>query len=101
MSDSHEPHALGRVLGLDRAPEVKTIRRRIGQLAATGKAAGLLASMGALKIQAGRDQDLAAVLYVDGHVRAYQGTRKISISGHRGRCREPNLQVYCWRHEHN
>ncbi|WP_343212964.1 putative transposase [Arthrobacter sp. H5] len=37
----------------------------------------MLASMAALKLQAGKDQDLAAVLYVDGHVRAYQGTRKI------------------------
>src|ERR1019366_1626298 len=29
-----DPHALGRVLGLDRAPEVKTIRRKITALAA-------------------------------------------------------------------
>jgi transposase len=33
------PAALGRVLGLDRAPEVKTIRRKLGELAAAGKAA--------------------------------------------------------------
>jgi hypothetical protein len=30
--------ALGRVLGLDRAPEVKTIRRKLGELAAAGRA---------------------------------------------------------------
>ena len=35
------PDALGRVLGLDRAPEVKTIRRKLGELAAAGKAADL------------------------------------------------------------
>ena len=35
------PAALGRVLGLDRAPEVKTIRRKLGELAAAGKAADL------------------------------------------------------------
>jgi hypothetical protein len=34
------PAALGRVLGLDRAPEVKTIRRKLGELAAAGLAAG-------------------------------------------------------------
>ena len=34
------PAALGRVLGLDRAPEVKTIRRKLAELAAAGKAAG-------------------------------------------------------------
>ena len=33
--------AVGRVLGLDRAPEVKTIRRKLGELAARGKAAEL------------------------------------------------------------
>src|SRR5258708_17494255 len=33
------PAALGRVLGLDRAPEVKTIRRRLGELAGAGGAA--------------------------------------------------------------
>ena len=35
------PPAIGRVLGLDRAPEVKTIRRKISELAAAGKAADL------------------------------------------------------------
>ena len=33
--------AVGRVLGLDRAPEVKTIRRKLGELAAKGRAAEL------------------------------------------------------------
>ena len=33
--------ALCRVLGLDRAPEVKTIRRKLAGLAAAGKAADL------------------------------------------------------------
>ena len=37
------PAALGRVLGLDRAPEVKTIRRKLAELAAAGKAAELAA----------------------------------------------------------
>ena len=40
-----DPHALGRVLGLDRAPEVKTIRRKISHLAGLGKADQLLAAM--------------------------------------------------------
>jgi prepilin-type processing-associated H-X9-DG protein len=69
---------LGRVLGLDRAPEVKTIRRKIGQLAGQGKADQLLAAMAAHHL-ARHTQDVeqaGIVLYVDGHVRAYQGTRK-------------------------
>ena len=35
----HSPPALGRVLGLDRAPEVKTLRRKRARWAAAGKAA--------------------------------------------------------------
>jgi hypothetical protein len=40
-----DPVALGRVLGLDRAPEVKTIRRKIRALAEAGKAGDWLAAM--------------------------------------------------------
>ena len=88
-----DPVALGRVLGLDRAPEVKTIRRKIAALAETGQAEDLLAAMARHHV-AGlqREQpdlpDLAAVLYVDGHVRAYQGTRKIAKT-HLSRLRFP------------
>jgi Helix-turn-helix domain len=39
------PGALGRVLGLDRAPEVKTIRRKLAELAAAGKAADLVMAL--------------------------------------------------------
>jgi transposase-like protein len=85
-----DPFALGRVLGLDRAPEVKTIRRKITALAATGKADELLAAIAARHV-ARLDEanpDLAAVFYVDGHVRAYQGTRKVAKT-HIARLRFP------------
>jgi len=75
-----DPVALGRVLGLDRAPEVKTIRRKVTALAATGRADELLAAMAAAHV-ARLDEtnpDLLAVFYVDGHVRAYQGARKVA-----------------------
>ncbi len=71
-----DPVALGRVLGLDRAPEVKTIRRKIALLAEAGKAGDWIAAMARRHVQACPEQ--AAVCYVDGHVRAYQGTRKIA-----------------------
>ena len=71
-----DPTALGRVLGLDRAPEVKTIRRKIKALAQAGKAGGWIAAMAARHLVARPQQ--AAVFYVDGHVRAYQGTRKLA-----------------------
>jgi hypothetical protein len=71
-----DPVALGRVLGLDRAPEVKTIRRKIGLLAEAGQAGDWIAAMARRHVQARPEQ--AAVCYVDGHVRAYQGTRRIA-----------------------
>ena len=75
-----DPHALGRILGLDRGPEVKTIRRKITTLATTGRADELLAAMAATHVARldATDPDLLAVFYVDGHVRAYQGGAKIA-----------------------
>jgi hypothetical protein len=75
-----DPVALGRVLGLDRAPEVKTIRRKITALAATGRAEELLAAMAAAHVARldKSNPDLTAVFYVDGHVRAYQGGAKVA-----------------------
>ena len=69
------PAALGRVLGLDRAPEVKTIRRKLGELAAAGQAADLIMAL-ARRHAAARPQALG-FLYVDGHARAYHGTRTV------------------------
>jgi prepilin-type processing-associated H-X9-DG protein len=71
-----DPVALGRVLGLDRAPEVKTIRRKVGLLADAGRAGDWIAAMARRHVEAHPEQ--AAVCYVDGHVRAYQGTRRIA-----------------------
>ncbi|MDJ0358441.1 putative transposase [Paenarthrobacter sp. PH39-S1] len=76
---------LGRVLGLDRAPEVKTIRRKTDIMADTGKAAEFLTALAKRHLNptnGARTEDadgggLLAVLYVDGHVRAYQGSKKI------------------------
>lgn len=81
-----DPAALGRVLGIDRAPEVKTIRRKIGQLASVGRASDLLAGMAAHHLARSEDPDL--VLYVDGHVRAYQGTKRVPKT-HLSRLRFP------------
>ena len=62
------------MLGLDRAPEVKTIRRKLGDRAA-GKAADLIMAL-ARWHAAARPQALG-FLYVDGHARAYYGTRDV------------------------
>jgi hypothetical protein len=69
------PAALGRVLGLDRAPEVKTIRRKLGELAAAGKAAELV--MALARRHAAARPDALGFLYVDGHARVYHGRRQV------------------------
>ena len=69
------PAALGRVLGLDRAPEVKTIRRKLAGLAAAGKAADLI--MALARHHAAARPAALGFLYVDGHARAYFGTRQV------------------------
>ena len=64
--------ALGRVLGLDRAPEVKTIRRKLGEFAAAGKAAELQMAI-ARRHAAARPGELG-FFYIDGHTRRRPGT---------------------------
>ena len=69
------PAALGRVPVLDRAPEVKTIRRKLGELAAAGKAAELI--MALARRHAAARPDALGFLHVDGHARVYYGTRQV------------------------
>jgi transposase-like protein len=69
------PADLGRVLGLDRAPEVKTLRRKLGELASYGKGAALQAALG--RHHATARPDAVGFLYLDGHVRVYTGTREL------------------------
>jgi transposase len=69
------PRQLGRVLGLDRAPEVKTLRQKLARLAAQGHAAELGRALARRRV-ASRGHALG-FLYVDGHVRAYHGGREI------------------------
>ena len=67
----YSPQTLGRVLGLDRAPEVKTLRRKLASLAATGRAAQFGDALARRRV-ALRGKAMG-FLYVDGHVRVYHG----------------------------
>jgi len=71
-----DPAAFGRLLGLDRAPEVKTLRRRLTRLAAHHCAEQLGAGLARLRVD--QRGHLMGFLYVDGHVRAYHGQRAIA-----------------------
>jgi len=67
----YSPQDLGRVLGLDRAPEVKTLRRKLARLATAGRAARFGQALAQQRV-ALRGAALG-FLYTDGHVRVYHG----------------------------
>jgi transposase len=69
------PADLGRMLGLDRAPEVKTLRRKLSELACHDKGAELQRELAAAHAKA-RPEALGFLL-ADGHLRAYFGTRDL------------------------
>ena len=67
----YSPQDLGRVLGLDRAPEVKTLRRKLARLAAAGRATQFGRALAHQRVTL-RGEALG-FLYTDGHVRVYHG----------------------------
>ena len=71
----HAPTALGRVLGLDRAPEVKTLRRKLTILAAFGRAVEFGRQLAQRRVAA--YGEAMGFLYIDGHVRVYHGKHSI------------------------
>ena len=66
----------GPLVGADRAPVVKTLRRKLGALIRQGQAA----RFGELLVRRWVERGLVATayLYVDGHVKAYSGKRKLA-----------------------
>lgn len=70
-----DPVALGRLLGLDRSPEVGTWRRRMADLAQRGRADELVKAMAAAHL--GANEHLPGIFHLDGHVRAYHGRSRL------------------------
>ena len=68
----HPPGELGVLLGLDRAPEVKTLRRKLWELAARQQATQFSQRLAERWVR--EHTDAVGLLYVDGHVRPYHGT---------------------------
>ena len=65
------PDTLGRILGLDRAPEVKTLRRKLSRLAGFGRSMQFGRALAERRV-ATRGAWMG-FLYVDGHVRVFHG----------------------------
>jgi prepilin-type processing-associated H-X9-DG protein len=66
-----DPTDLGRLLGLDRAPVVETLRRRVGELAGLGRSDQVFEGLARTHLREHPGQ--AGMFYLDGHVRAYHG----------------------------
>jgi len=71
----YAPEHLGRIIGLDRMPEVKTLRRKLTRLASR-KASQQFGRVLAQRRVKERGRVLG-FLYLDGHVRAYHGKHTI------------------------
>ena len=65
------PGELGKVVGLDRVPEVRTLREKIALLTDNGTPEKWLRELSRTWMEA--DPQEAGYLYVDGHVRVYHG----------------------------
>lgn len=66
-----DPGELGKLVGLDRIPEVKTLRKKIDHLTGHGDPEEWGKQLAKLWMET--NPDLAGTLYVDGHVRVYHG----------------------------
>ncbi|MDQ1245652.1 MAG: hypothetical protein QG597_19, partial [Actinomycetota bacterium] len=79
-----QPRTLGLVLGLDRAPDVKTLRGKLGALLARGQMAQVTTAVA--QARACTSGPIRAV-YTDGHVTVYHGQAKVGETWS-ARCRK-------------
>lgn len=67
------PGELGKVIGLDRVPEVRTLREKITLMASTGSPEEWMKELAKTWMES--DPDEAGYIYVDGHIRVYNGSK--------------------------
>ena len=68
---SWAPGELGLLLGLDRAPEVKTVRRKLAELGRQRRSVRWQRALAEYWVE--QSPDAVGWLYIDGHVRVYHG----------------------------
>lgn len=70
-----DPVDLGRLIGLDRAPEVRRLRARMEELAALGRSDQIVRRLAEVHLAAAAGA--CGMFYIDGHVRAYHGSARL------------------------
>jgi hypothetical protein len=87
----HGPAELGRVLGMPRAAEVKTVRRKLFEISLLGKAAQWHRELARRRVE---QQPMAlASLYVDGHLRAASAERDVAEQAAASAARESAVEM--------
>ena len=77
---SHAPGELGHLLGLDRFPEVKTLRRKLAEMGERERASVVREEFARHWVES--DPKAVGILYVDGHVRPYNGRKHVLPKAH-------------------
>ena len=70
-----EPRSVGKLLGLDRSPEIKTLRRKVRTLAQQGRSLQWMEALA--KRQLDEPKSDTTWLYLDGHVSVYSGKHRL------------------------
>jgi hypothetical protein len=65
------PGELGKIMGIDRVPEVKTLRKKLKEIFAQGKAVDFSSALTRRWLE--EENETHFFFYVDGHVRVYSG----------------------------
>ncbi len=91
------PAALGRLVGLDRLAEVKTLRRKLTVLAGRDRGPELLKELARLRLA--QHEERVAFLYVDGHVREYSGQEMLAKAKKAQRAVATDAATDTWVHD--
>ena len=70
-----EPRSVGKLLGLDRSPEVKTLRRKLRELAEQGRSLQWMDALAQRQLDEPTSDTMW--LYLDGHVSVYSGKHRL------------------------
>ncbi len=67
------PGEFGIILGLDRCPEVKTLRRKLNELGLHNQSGQFMETLSRAWVE--QDKEILGFSYIDGHVRPYHGKK--------------------------
>ena len=93
----YSPEQLGRVVGLDRMAEVKTLRRKLTILAERKQGHQLMNELARLRLD--QDEDRLAFLYLDGHIREYSGNAELAKAKKAQRSVATRAATDTWLHD--